>query len=149
MQPKTMETSALLEPNDLLDVVVPETQGTPYKVIDEIEPRRYTQTDSGYASMGRKQAIDTNSISEDWDDSQTVFTDNQDLDIEEEAKQRLSLAISNDLIGHIKSSIQENEYRPIRGPLAESLKEFAEKLRQSASPGQQKDATVFVRHYRQ
>jgi hypothetical protein len=51
-----------------------------------------TATDSGYASMGMSQTKDA----AEQDDNQTVFTDNQDLDIADDMRRKLSSALSND-----------------------------------------------------
>jgi hypothetical protein len=106
-------------------------------------------TDSGYASVGRSQETNRDERGEDEDDNETVFTDNQDLDIAEDVKQKLCLALSSDITQHLHPILSNwDDNRSLRKSLADLLKDFSVRLRHTANLGDQKDATVFVRHYR-
>jgi hypothetical protein len=84
------------------------------------------------------------------DENQTVFTDNQDLDIGDDVKEKLLSALPNETLqrlqatpGGIKGKI------PARAELASLLKDFSIRLRSTAIFSQQTSVAVFVRHYRQ
>jgi hypothetical protein len=103
-------------------------------------------TDSGYASMGRSEE---SRKADEEDDARTVFTDNQELDVPEDVKERLVAAFSGELIQQLQEFLGEAGDRiAIRNALGEFLKEYSLRLRVSACAGEQKHATTFVRHYR-
>jgi hypothetical protein len=105
-------------------------------------------TDSGYASLGRIQ--EAKETDEEFDDIRTVYTDNQELDVPDDVKEKLTSDFSSELIGNLQDVLGSRNRRLLsRKAMAEFLKEFSIRLRRSACPGQQKNATAFVRHYRQ
>jgi hypothetical protein len=84
------------------------------------------------------------------DETQTICTDGQELDIEEGVKRKLVAAFSRETIQHLHSTWAKLDSRRLNmKSLAELLKEFSIRLQFSAKLGQQKDTAVFVRHYRQ
>jgi hypothetical protein len=104
-------------------------------------------TDSGYASAGR--GPDDPKDEADQDDTRTVFTDNQEIEVPEDVKEKLATAFSTELIRRLQEVLSNcNDSLMIRNALGEFLKEFSIRSRRTASAGQQKDATTFVRHYR-
>jgi hypothetical protein len=115
-------------------------------VQDDAQTMAGTATDSGYASMGMSQTKDA----AEQDDNQTVFTDNQDLDIADDMRRKLSSALSNEILQRLQAIPGGMEGKiPVRTELVSLLKEFSIRLRSTATLPQQTDATVFVRHYRQ
>ena len=103
----------------------------------------YIVSDSGYALMGihpAKQSMQEEE-KETNNDIETVLTDNEHLVVQPDLREKLSVAFAKELFQVLESEI----YRLVP---AEHLKDFSLKLRQKANSGQQKDATVFVRHYR-
>jgi hypothetical protein len=109
-------------------------------------------SDSGYASLGQVHGMKEDNAGEREDDTQTIRTDNQELNIEQDVKEKLGSAFSNetlqrlqDILGNWSGKTRE---RPMTTVLADSLREFSIRLRSMANLGEQKDATVFVRHYR-
>jgi hypothetical protein len=104
-------------------------------------------SDSGYASMGVNQDPNREDVE---DETQTICTDGQELDIEEGVKRKLVAAFSRETIQHLHSTWAKLDSRRLNmKSLAELLKEFSIRLQFSAKLGQQKDTAVFVRHYRQ
>jgi hypothetical protein len=103
-------------------------------------------TDSGYKSMGYRQNINKD---EEQDDTQTVITDNQELNVPKDVKEKLALAFSSELVRGLGGALGNwNDQETLRDALGDILKEFAIRCGRSACAGQQKDATTFVRHYR-
>ncbi|KAG0645247.1 hypothetical protein D0Z07_8888 [Hyphodiscus hymeniophilus] len=103
-------------------------------------------TDSGYASHGRSEYTSKN---DDEDDTRTVFTDNQELDITDDVKERLVAAFSRGLVEKLGTFLStESDRSTIRNLLDEFLKEYSLRLGINACAGEQKRATTFVRHYR-
>lgn len=104
-------------------------------------------SDSGYASMGPNPVLQKQEID---DDVQTVCTDGQELNIEDEAKEKLAWEFSNKTIQHLSETLSEvNNRRFFSKTLTHLLKNFSIRLEREAKPGKQKDASTFVRHYRQ
>jgi hypothetical protein len=104
-------------------------------------------SDSGYASMGRNQDLNNE---DNEDEVRTVCTDGQELDIEEEAKEKLVSTFSSETMKHLYSTLGSmDSRRSVAKSLVELLKEFSIRLQSGANPGQQKDTSVFIRHYRQ
>ena len=104
-------------------------------------------TDSGYASMG---GIPDPNKNDDQDDNRTVCTDNQELDVPENVKEKLATAFSCELIRNLQTTILEERANKtnMRKSIGEILREFSIRCRRGACAGQQRDATTFVRHYR-
>ena len=112
----------------------------------DLEYPKCPATDSGYASMGRSEDV---GIDDDQDGTRTVATDNEELDVPEDVKERLIAAFSGELIKQLQEFLGEaNDRITIRHTLAEFLKEYTIRLRMIANAGEQKSATTFVRHYR-
>ncbi|KAH6677360.1 hypothetical protein B0J14DRAFT_636069 [Halenospora varia] len=132
------------------DVGNPEVQVDAYEKTTELQILNvpYPQTlatDSGYASLGNGQSTQNKKE----DDAQTVFTDNQELDVPGDVKKKLSTAFTGELLQNIRDVLSACYIeKEIRNALAEILKEFSIRCRKTASSKQQKDATTFVRHYR-
>ena len=104
-------------------------------------------TDSGYASMGRSERTDKD---EDQDDTRTVCTDNQELNVPEDLKGKLVAAFSGDLIRQVQGVLGKRGTKTtFQNALGGFLKDFSLRLSLGACAGQQKQATTFVRHYRQ
>ena len=103
-------------------------------------------SDSGYASMGLNQAVNTEDVG---DETRTICTDGQELNIEDEVKRKLVDAFSRETIQHLHSTLVKLDSNGLNmKPIVELLKEFSIRLQFSAKPGQQKDTAVFVRHCR-
>jgi hypothetical protein len=84
------------------------------------------------------------------EDVQTVCTDGHELNMEDEAKERLAWEFSNETIQHLSKTLSEvSNRRLFSKTLPHLLKSFSIRLEREAKPGQQKDASTFVRHYRQ
>jgi hypothetical protein len=104
-------------------------------------------SDSGYASMGLNQDLNKEDVE---DETQTICTDGQELDIEEGVKRKLVAAFSRETIQQLHWTWAKLDSRRLNmKSLVELLKEFSIRLQFSAKLGQQKDTAVFVRHYRQ
>jgi hypothetical protein len=103
-------------------------------------------SDSGYASMGWNQDF---LLVEGDDDTRTVCTDDQELNIEEESKEKLASTFSKETLQRLSSTLLKwDSKRQMGKPLVDLLKEFSIRLQCGAKPGHQKDTSVFVRHYR-
>jgi hypothetical protein len=103
-------------------------------------------TDSGYASIGRSQEARKD---EEQDDAKTMFTDNQDLEIPDDVKEKLISAFSGELTLRLQGTLgRVGDRAAVWNTLADLLKEFSIRLRISASADEQKKAVTFVRHYR-
>ncbi|CZR60568.1 uncharacterized protein PAC_10464 [Phialocephala subalpina] len=101
--------------------------------------------DSRCDSMGFTQGLSNN----DREDTQKVYTDNQKLDIEDEVKEKLASTFSFEMVQNFHEIWGKWDGKiPTANAVADLLKEFSIKLHSVAKPGQQKDASVFVRHYR-
>jgi hypothetical protein len=104
-------------------------------------------SDSGYASMDPNQDINREEVD---DDTGSICTDGQELNIEEAVKKKLVAALSRETIQHLHSTLVKlDNLRISMKSIVELLKEFSIRLQFSAKTGQQKDSSVFVRHYRQ
>lgn len=105
-------------------------------------------TDSGYASVGMSQ--EKSMGEQDDGDTQTIRSDDQELEIQEDLKSKLTAAFAEELCQSLQSVLyQRTSFKHVdQEILAELLKEFAIKLRYIAQHGQQQDATVFVRQQR-
>lgn len=147
--PNTNESHLFLSNSS--DAGNPEVQADAYEKTTELHILNvpYPQTlasDSGYASLGNGQ----NTQNEKEDDAQTVFTDNKELDVPGDVKEKLSTAFTGELLQNIREVLSACYIeKEIRNGLAEILKEFSIRCRRTASSKQQNDATTFVRHYRQ
>jgi hypothetical protein len=103
-------------------------------------------SDSGYASMGLNQDVNAEDVG---DETRTVCTDGQELNIEDEVKRKLVDAFSRETIQHLHSTLVKLDSKGLNmKPVVELLKEFSIRLQFSAKLGQQKDTAVFVRHCR-
>jgi len=103
-------------------------------------------SDSGYASMGLNQVLNAEDVG---DETRTVCTDGQELDIEDEVKRKLVDAFARETIQHLHSTLVKLDSKGLNmQPMVELLKEFSIRLQFSAKLGQQKDTAVFVRHCR-
>jgi hypothetical protein len=97
--------------------------------------------------MGRWAELNKNK--EEQDDGRTVFTDNQDLEVPKDVKEKLILAFSSELMRQIYGLLDNVNDRVLAwNILADLLKEFSLRLGTSACAGEQKKAVTFVRHYR-
>ncbi|KAE8442926.1 hypothetical protein EG329_002530 [Mollisiaceae sp. DMI_Dod_QoI] len=87
---------------------------------------------------------------EDNEDSQTIFTDNQSLQLPDDARAHLVNVFAGDILNVVTGLpvFYDDSVARIGDALPGLLKEFAQELSQSARPGVQKDAVTFVRHYR-
>lgn len=103
-------------------------------------------TDSGYASMGRAAEP---AEEDEQDDIQTVFTDNQELNVPNDAKEKLAMAFAAELTRDLQATLAGKvDQIGIENSLGSILKEFSIRCRGSARAGEQREATTFVRHYR-
>lgn len=106
-------------------------------------------TDSGYTSMTRPEKTDKQ---EEVDvDTKTISTDNSELILLPDVKDNLVSAFASELCQSLRSALndQQDAVKTVAQNLPELLKDYAIQLRHGAVPGLQKDAAVFVRHYRQ
>ncbi|TVY32542.1 hypothetical protein LSUB1_G007997 [Lachnellula subtilissima] len=121
-------------------------QSTPEPHISNVPHPQTVATDSGYASMGWEHEANKD---EDQDDSQTMYTDNQELNVPEDVKEKLSAAFSRELIRELSGALgNRNDQKELRDALEEILREFAIRCQGNAHSRQERDAATFVRHYR-
>ncbi|KAE9374285.1 hypothetical protein N431DRAFT_556628 [Stipitochalara longipes BDJ] len=103
-------------------------------------------TDSGYASMGRWENAKKD---DDQEDARTVYTDNQDLQVPENVKEKLISTFSNELMRQLQVVVHNIKDGGLTwNTLAELLKEFSLRLSISACTSEQKKAITFIRHFR-
>ncbi|KAN0096736.1 hypothetical protein V8E51_015541 [Hyaloscypha variabilis] len=103
-------------------------------------------TDSGYGSTG--SAVHAKKDDEQ-DDARTVLTDNQDLDVPDDVKEKLIGAFSGELIRQIQGSWSYRNDRTLMwNTCAKLLKEFSLRLGINVSSAEQKKAVTFIRHFR-
>jgi hypothetical protein len=123
------------------------SHGSPEKGNTEIPCPSTIATDSGYASMG---GIPDPNEDDDQDDNRTVCTDNQELDVPENVKEKLATAFSCEVIRGLQTTVSKEwtSKTDLRNSLVEILREYSIRCRRGAGAGQQRDATTFVRHYR-
>ncbi|TVY48628.1 hypothetical protein LOCC1_G003111 [Lachnellula occidentalis] len=121
-------------------------QSTPKSHTSNVPHPQTVATDSGYASMGREHEAKKEEAQ---DDSQTVYTDNQELNVPEDVKEKLAVAFSRELVRELHGAMGDwNDQKELRDALEKILKEFAIRCGRNAHAGQQKDAATFIRHYR-
>ena len=94
-------------------------------------------SDSGYASLGQAHGIQGDNYEDCEDETQTVFTDNQELHIEEDVEEKLASAISNEILQRLQDVLgawsETAREWPMTTALADSLKEFSIRLRSNAT----------------
>jgi hypothetical protein len=83
-------------------------------------------------------------------DTQSILTDNQSLLLPEDTKQPLINVFATEIVRDIQDILDEQDgsANRISDALPELLKEFSQDLSPKRLFGIQKDAAVFVRHYR-
>ena len=83
------------------------------------------------------------------DDTATIATDNQELDLPSDAKEdyvgKFAEELYTSLVG---TGVPTEEFKKVFDILPDLLKLFAVRLGATAAPEHQKDAVTFVRHHR-
>ena len=108
-----------------------------------------TIPDSGYSSMAKENGAHAEMEVEDFSDSMSICTDNQESTLDTETKDRLASAFVDHLLESLQTTTDMKGQLPRIVPLLPTLlRDYAIAVRGHAHSGVQQGAAIFVRHQR-